>query len=217
MIRAVLFDYSGVFTTPPFQLLGELEVARGYPEGSMLRILWGDYGAVGGDHPWHRLERGEISLGEYWADFEERAAAEVGDAFDADAYREAMRGGFSVYHVMVHKVRELRDRYTTALLTNNVREFGEAWRLTIPVEELFDHVVDSCEVGARKPEPAFYRRALEVVGVPPEEAVFLDDMASNIEGARAVGITAIHVVDVPEALAALDALLEGSASRRPGT
>ena len=89
-----------------------------------------------------------------------------------------------------------KPSYRTALLTNNVKEFGEGWRSTIPVDELFDVVIDSSHVGARKPEPAYFAHALDAVGVEADEAVFLDDMLCNVEGARDFGLTAIHVTDV---------------------
>ena len=88
-----------------------------------------------------------------------------------------------------------------------MREFGDGWRQTIPVDELFDVVVDSCEVGARKPEPRYFRLALERIGIEPEEAVFLDDMESNVAGARAVGIRGIHVTSPDQAIAELERAL----------
>ena len=210
-IRALLLDYSGVFTTPPFTGFPALEEARGLPRGSMLELLWGEYGDRAGTHPWHRLERGELTFADYWADMEQRGATAFGDAFSPHDLAEAMRQDFAVHHVMVTRVRQLKPHYRTALVTNNVREFGDGWRSTIPVDELFDVVVDSSEIGSRKPEPAYFAHALEAVGVTAAEAVFLDDMACNVEGAQAAGIAAIHVVNVAEAIAELDRLLAGSA------
>ena len=51
-------------------------------------------------------------------------------------------------------MRELRERgYRMAILTNNVREWEELWRSKLPVDEIFELVVDSAWVGMRKPEP----------------------------------------------------------------
>ena len=49
----------------------------------------------------------------------------------------------------------------TAIVTNNIREYGDAWRGQFPLDELFDAVVDSCEEGVRKPDPAIFHTALE--------------------------------------------------------
>lgn len=209
-VEAVLFDWSGVFTTRPFGRFPDIEAEHGWAPGSLERVLWGDYSEVGGSHPWHRLERGEITLDEYWTDLPERCEAELGCRLSTEDFLEFMRSDFAVHHVLVHRVRALRGRYRTALCTNNAREYGDVWRTTIPVDELFDAIVDSCEVGARKPEPAYFERALEVVGVPATRAVFLDDMACNVEGARAMGIRAILVTDIGRALEDLDAVLDGS-------
>jgi putative hydrolase of the HAD superfamily len=74
-------------------------------------------------------------------------------------------------------------------------------------------IVDSCEVGMRKPNPAIYLHALDLLGgVAPERAVFLDDAPGNVAGARRAGLHAM-LVDAAEpsgALAELDGLLERS-------
>ena len=206
-IRALLLDYSCVFTTPPFTAFPALEVSRGLPPGALLELLWGDYGDRAGTHAWHKLERGELTFAEYWEDMHGRAKATFGDDFDVNEMASAMRENFAVHHVMVTRVRQLRPTYRTALLTNNVKEFGEGWRSTIPVDELFDVVIDSSHVGSRKPEPAYFAHALDAVGVDADEAVFLDDMLCNVEGARDFGVTAIHVTDVSKAIDELDRLL----------
>ena len=210
-IRAVLLDYSGVFTTPPFTGLPGHGVDTGLPPGALLELLWGDYGDRAGTHAWHRLERGELSFADYWEDMTGRATATFGDDFDVNEMAMAMRENFAVHHVMVTRVRSLRPQYRTALLTNNVKEFGEGWRSTIPVDELFDVVIDSSHVGSRKPEAAYFAHALDAVGVTAGEAVFLDDMACNVEGARDAGLTAIHVTDVARAIDELDRLLDARA------
>jgi putative hydrolase of the HAD superfamily len=84
------------------------------------------------------------------------------------------------------------------------------WRSLVPVDELFDAVVDSSEVGMRKPNPAIYHHALEQLGgIAPEHAVFLDDSPGNVEGARRAGLQGILVTDPLDAVAELDALLAG--------
>jgi putative hydrolase of the HAD superfamily len=206
-IRALLLDYSGVFTTPPFTAFPALEQSKGLAPGALLELLWGNYGDREGTHAWHRLERGELTFAEYWADMQARAKTSFGDEFDVSEMAMAMRDNFAVHHVMVTRVRQLRPSYKTALLTNNVKEFGDGWRGTIPVDDLFDVVIDSSHVGLRKPEQAYFAHALDAVGAAADEAVFLDDMLCNVEGARDAGLTAIHVTDVGEAIAELDRLL----------
>jgi epoxide hydrolase-like predicted phosphatase len=86
----------------------------------------------------------------------------------------------------------VRAQCGTALLTNNVRE--ASWRATFPFE-LFDVVVDSSEVGARKPDPAIYEVLLGRLGRPPHEVAFIDDFAENLPPATALGIATIAFID----------------------
>ena len=203
---AVLFDFGGVLVTSPFRLIGSAGHATGVDPAVVLDVMMGDY-AADTDHPWHRLERGEISISEYSTAFL-AALAERGIDLDLSALA-SFYGQLEVHDDVVDAVRELRAAgYRTALVTNNVREFGDAWRTKVPLEELFEVVVDSCEVGMRKPNPAIYRHALDALGgIEPGRAVFLDDAEGNVEGARRAGLAAILVDEPAIALAELRALL----------
>jgi putative hydrolase of the HAD superfamily len=98
----------------------------------------------------------------------------------------------------------------TAVVTNNVREFGDSWRAMLPVAELFDVVVDSAHEGVRKPDPRIFRLALERLGgTAPESAVFLDDFHGNVAAAERLGMRGILVEeDHRPAMQTLRALLE---------
>ena len=133
-----------------------------------------------------------------------------GFAFDARAFFGTMRDDGVDRTIVVDKVRELKAAgVRNGIITNNAKEFSEGWRAMLPVDDLFDLVVDSCQVGMRKPNPAIYRLALERMGgVAPEAAVFLDDFAPNVDAARAVGLHGVVVVDPGDAMADLDRILE---------
>ena len=206
MIRAVLFDLHGVLTSSPWAALAEAGTGTGADQETVLQVMLGDYRADG-DHPWHRLERGEIGLAQYGASVLERAR-DAGIELDFGKLR-GFNDRITVNDDVVAAARRLRaDGYRTAVVTNNVKEMAEAWRALLPVDELFDAVVDSSSIGIRKPNPAIFRHALDVLGgVAAGEAVFLDDAEGNVEGARAAGLHAIHVVDVDAALRELDRLL----------
>jgi putative hydrolase of the HAD superfamily len=95
-----------------------------------------------------------------------------------------------------------------ALLTNNVREWEPLWRSMLPVDEIFETVVDSAFVGVRKPEARIYELTLERIATPAESCLFVDDFEHNCEGARALGMNAVHFRDndqaIPEIRAALN-------------
>ncbi len=94
------------------------------------------------------------------------------------------------------------------VLTNNVREFRPLWWEMLPFGEWFDDVVDSHEVGLRKPNPAIYEMALGRLHVPADRAAFLDDVATNLTPANNLGMHGVLVDDDPSAaIAAVRALV----------
>jgi len=203
---AVLFDFSGVMTASAFGAMARLGAGGGHGEAAVLDLMLGPY-AEDTDHPWHRVERGEIPVTD-WVTETQREADERGITIDWSAMRH-MLGELTVHEAMVDEVRALRaDGYAVALVTNNVQEGSSAWRSLLPIDELFPVVVDSSEVGMRKPDPRIYLLALERLGgIEPARAVFLDDAPGNVEGARRAGLTAIEVGDPAEAVTELRRLL----------
>jgi len=210
-MKAVLFDLHGVLTSSPWDTLASVGTADGTSAGDVLAVMLGDY-ASDTDHPWHRLERGEIGIGEYLPEVNALAVA-ASVELDFTQLR-GFNDRIVVQDRMVDAVRSARRRgLLTAVVTNNVKEASAGWRQLLPVDELFDAVVDSSEVGVRKPNPAIFAIALDRLGgVDPADAVFLDDAPGNVAGARAAGLHAILVDDQAVALAALDELLSASSS-----
>jgi epoxide hydrolase-like predicted phosphatase len=204
-IQAVLFDFSGVLTTSPWPAITA-------SAGGDLAFLTGPY-HEDTDHPWHRLERGEISVDEWLAAVNE-AAEQAGRTLDLTPMQTLLTD-LVVHDDVVEHVGGLRaDGYRTALVTNNVREGAAGWRAMIPVDDLFDVVVDSSSVGMRKPDPAIFTHTLDLLGgIAPDRAVFLDDVESNLVGARLAGLHTILVDDPPaSALLELDVLLGRTSS-----
>ena len=95
---------------------------------------------------------------------------------------------------MIELMREIkRSGRRMALLTNNVREWEPLWRSMLPVDEIFELVVDSGFVGMRKPDPPIYELTIaRLSGVSAEECLFVDDIQVNVETARAIGMTGVH-------------------------
>jgi epoxide hydrolase-like predicted phosphatase len=202
---AVVFDLSGVVISSAFDAIAEA-VSGAETREAALALLLGPYDADT-DHLWHRVERGEVPITDWvaWVGVEAEAA---GVTVDWEAFG-SMMGRLTVHDVVVDRVRSLRDEgYATALCTNNVREGSRSWRRRIPVDDLFDVVVDSSEVGLRKPDERIYRLTLDRLGVADAgRAVFLDDHPGNVAGAERAGLVGLLVEDPADAVAALDALL----------
>jgi putative hydrolase of the HAD superfamily len=208
--EAVLFDLGGVFTESPFTAMDEIGAELGTSPDTIREILFGDY-HVDSDHPWHRLERGEITL-----QLAREEIMALGRELELETDPVVMLSrigtGGGTRDVLIERTRELRNEgYKTALLTNNFAEVRKAWRTLLPVDELFDVVVDSSEVGMRKPNPAIYHHTLELLSTHAERSIFLDDFAGNIAAADRLGIKGVLVgSDIHAAIRDLDTLLETS-------
>jgi putative hydrolase of the HAD superfamily len=98
---------------------------------------------------------------------------------------------------MLAWVRALQEaKVPTAILSNMGADLLRYMRQEFAWLAHFDHHTWSCEVGLVKPNPAIYTWTCEKLGVPPEEALFLDDKIENIEAARKVGLNAIQFRNV---------------------
>jgi putative hydrolase of the HAD superfamily len=211
-IEAVIFDYGGVISVRLLSDLSRFESMMGYPIGSVRELMFGPDAAEGAiSHDFHRLETGDLALADYLVGLERRAPEVLGRPLDLEAYRAfTAASAIAVHWPVVHRVRRLRDDgMRLALLTNNVREFGDSWRATFPVEELFPTVVDSSEVGMRKPDPAIFEHTCALLDVEPTAAVFLDDLPENVAAAAALGLETVEFgIDPLASLAELDAILD---------
>ena len=202
---AVVFDLSGVVLTSAFDAIADL-VTGAASRDEALALLLGPYGEDT-DHIWHQVERGEVPITD-WIAWIGAETAKAGITIDWDAFG-SMMGRLTVHDVIVDRVRSLRaEGYRTALCTNNVKEGSSSWRELLPVDELFDAVVDSSAVGMRKPDPRIYLHTLALIGIDePDRAVFLDDHPGNVAGAERAGLAGLLVEDPAEAVIALDQLL----------
>jgi epoxide hydrolase-like predicted phosphatase len=208
-IEAVVFDFGGVYTPSPFEAVRTMGEVAGIDYDQAMLFVFGSYDRDT-DHPWHRAERGELGLEEARNEIRDQARAQ---GLELDLY-DMLRymSGAAVRDDMVERTRRLRvEGYRVGMITNNVVEFREFWRPMLPLDELFDVVIDSSEVGMRKPDPRIFHLVLEQLGgVEPGRSVFLDDYPGNIEAAEAVGMHGVLVgPDHSAAISRLDVLLGG--------
>ena len=205
----MLFDFGGVVTTSPFEAFARYEQESGFPVGLIREIN----ATNPDDNAWAKLERSDVDTAGFVEPFEVEARERGYDVSGAKVL-ELLSG--SVRPVMVDAIGRIKAAgYGLACLTNNFRPRAEgASRHAVggsetgKVMRMFDHVIESSVIGIRKPEPEFYRRALDIVGVEATEAVFLDDLGINLKPARAMGMTTIKVIDADQALTDLEAVIE---------
>jgi epoxide hydrolase-like predicted phosphatase len=202
-VDGVLFDFGGIFTVSPFSVARESGLEVGLDVDVAMELCFGPY-HEDTDHPWHRLERGEMPFEDARRALQD-LAADRGIEIDPFTLLFGLAREDDLKDAVVGRALAVREAgVRTGLVTNNVAEFGDHWRRMVPIDDLFDVVIDSCEVGCRKPGERIYRLALDAVGTHPGRTVFLDDHPANVQAAEALGMMGIVVDD--DRLAAFDAL-----------
>jgi putative hydrolase of the HAD superfamily len=159
------------------------------------------------------MERGEISEVDFLDRLGDGLEPLLGHRPALHRFREIYFQALHPNQPMIELMRELKaEGKRMAMLTNNVREWEPMWRSMLPVDEIFETVVDSGFVGCRKPEPRIYEMTLERLDLPAEACIFIDDLAHNCEGARRAGMTAVHFRDNDQAIAEIRGALAAGAS-----
>ena len=215
-IRAVISDFGGVLTTPLLRSFAAFQDRFGLsPE--TLGAAMGRIAEREGEHPLFELERGRISETDFLASLGDELEGDLGHRPELHRFKEIYFQALDPNQPMIDLMRGLRDRgLRTALLTNNVREWEPLWRSMLPVDEIFEIVVDSGFVGLRKPEPEIYELTLErmrardgLAGLAPGECLFVDDVEVNCEAARELGITVVRFRSNEQAIPEIEAALGG--------
>jgi putative hydrolase of the HAD superfamily len=205
---AVLWDFGGVMLSSPFEAFRLYEREAGLPE-DFIRSL----NARNPDtNAWAKMERSEVSLKEFVGLFEAEAQAQ-GHRLDGWRVLKAISG--DIRPQMVEALRRCKAALKVACITNNMKHGEGPGMARSPdkaaavaeVMALFEHVVESSKLGFRKPDPRIYRHACELIGVPPERCVYLDDLGVNLKPARALGMRTIKVDDPDKAIAELEAIV----------
>jgi putative hydrolase of the HAD superfamily len=206
-IRVVISDFGGVLTTPLIQSFAAFQDQTGIPPEklgtAMQRIAEQD-----GEHPLFELEKGRVREADFLTRLTEELETELGHRPEMHRFSEIYFEALEPNEPMIDLMRELKARgLGMALLTNNVREWEPLWRSMLPVDEIFELVVDSAFVGCRKPERRIYEITLERLGAPAEACLFVDDVEDNCAAARELGITAIHFQSNEQAIPEISAAL----------
>ena len=196
MLRAILWDFGGVFTASPFEAFNAFEAERGLPR-DFIRTL---NATNPHQNAWARFESSAIGADEFDALFHEESGGRV--------------RGREVIGLLYGR---LRPRMVSALdalkaaglqngcITNNVASDRPQAGDLAKVFARFDHVIESSRVGLRKPDPRIYALMCEALDVDPRACLFLDDLGNNLKPARAMGMATIKVLTEDQALADLAA------------
>ncbi len=206
VLRGLLVDWGGVLTSGLEDALGRWAELDGLDFEAYYRAMvdWLAASPVEAEvNPIHALERGQIAV----PDFERKLASMLvrkdGGPVQAEGLIERMFAHFEHQPQMSALIRRARGHgIKTALLSNS---WGNAYPRDT-WDGMFDDIVISGEVQLRKPEPEIYLLSAERLGLQPKECVFIDDLELNVDGARALGMTAIHHTSYDETRRELESL-----------
>jgi FMN phosphatase YigB (HAD superfamily) len=156
------------------------------------------------DEIYQRHERGEISDAEFFAGYRELLGIEISDAQFLEGWNALFAGEMPGIAPLLARAANRLPLYAFSNTNGaHVEHFSQAYA------DLLGHFREiflSSTIGLRKPDAAAYDHVVNAIGVPASRIVFFDDLAENVEGARARGLTAVLVTssdDVAHALAAL--------------
>ena len=208
-VRAVISDFGGVLTTPLLGSFAALQDNIGIEPGTLGRAMQ-RIAERDGEHPLFELERGRLSEADFLVSLARELEPELGHPPELHRFSEIYFDALEVNEPMIGVMRDARELgFRTALLTNNIREWEPHWRAMLPVDEIFEVVVDSAFVGMRKPEPGIYELTVERLGdgIGPADCLFVDDVQVNIDAARDLGMRTVQFQSndqaIPEIRAAL--------------
>ncbi len=220
--RALIFDYTGVITVP-LPMSSDAATAStastaeedATPSQLLQTMMRHELHNPDPDGLWNRLERGEAPLAELLVRIDDVAPG--ASVFFAAGGAASLMAALTVRPDVIARLSRWRHQgVPLALLTNNVKEWRPLWTANLEAAgglSLFDVIVDSSEIGMRKPEARIYTHTVEAlamaVGTPlaPTDCLFVDDFAQNIEGAAVVGLPGLLATHDDEHWTTLDRIL----------
>lgn len=211
MIKAVIFDFGGVFTTSPVTNFAHFERENNLPNQFIGSVIKADIN----NGPFARYERAEINLDEFDILF---AAETKSSGHEISGRTLVSLLSLTFRPNMIEALIRVKNAgFKTGCITNNMPSHdsgsmvasNEDITMLETIFSKFDHVIESSKVGIRKPEPEIYKLMCQHLALKPEECVFLDDLGINLKPAKAMGMKTIKVPfdDVEPAIAELNILL----------
>ncbi|EPJ37970.1 hypothetical protein STAFG_4981 [Streptomyces afghaniensis 772] len=179
---AVLVDFGGVITSSVLRAFTDFGASLGVDPRLPLDLLARDEASrtLLSDHECGRIDAEAFERG-----FAERLRAHGADVA-AEGLTARMQAGMSIDQDMLALLGDLRAAGRPVALVSN--SFGTGTYDGVELASLADVIVISAEVGIRKPSRRIYAIACERLGIDPEQAVMIDDLRQNLDGAARIGI-----------------------------
>lgn len=202
MIKALISDFGGVLVrTRTDRSRRALELRLGLPACTLDDRVFSCEMS-------QRAMRGEISELAVWQYLE----TDLDLARHGLTWQEFQREFFAedfLDEELIAFIRSVRPALKTGLISNMWDGLRNMLQTVVPIADAFDAIVVSAEAKLMKPDPRIYHIALEQLGVPAAEAIFLDDFIENIDAATALGLIGVHFQSGAQAQRDIRALLNG--------
>jgi putative hydrolase of the HAD superfamily len=209
-LQAIISDFGGVLTSPLVDSFLAFQSVSGITLEELGKAMMA-FALRQGANPLFELEVGRMTEARFLGGLSEELTRSLGREVQLASFAKQYFQNLHPNQQMIDYMRGLKGRgYRMAICTNNVREWEPLWRAKLPVDEIFDAVVDSAFVGSRKPEPRIYEITLERLNVSAERALLIDDVESNCQAAEKLGIQAIWFRSTEQAIEAIEAALAGA-------
>jgi len=206
-IQAVISDFGGVLTSPLLDSFLAFQNSSGIALEQLGQAMAAVAGRTGAN-PLFELETGRMTEERFLRELSTELSSQLGRPIELHGFGERYFAELHPNQPLIDYMRQLRDRgYRMAICTNNVREWEPLWRAKLPVDEIFDVVVDSAFVGTRKPEPRIYEITLERLGVSAQSAVLIDDIEVNCTAAAEMGLRAVWFQSTEQAIEDIEVAL----------
>lgn len=205
---SVFWDFGGVITSSPFEAFSNFELNNNLPKDFIRKVNSTNHKS----NAWAQLEQSKINLEEFDVLFKKESKS-LGYEVSGGQILNLLQG--EIRPKMVNALEKLKkENFTLACLTNNFNSGDKNQSALDDINEErtkimnnFDYIIESKELGIRKPDIEFYLKALEISGADPKKTIFLDDLGINLKPAKELGMTTIKVLDSDQALKELGNLV----------
>lgn len=198
---SIFWDFGGVITSSPFEAFNLFEKENNVPLDFIRKVN----STNPFNNAWAQLEQSKISLKEFDLLFA-KESKQLGREILGREVLSLLQGTIRPRIVAaIKKFKELG--FLQACLTNNfdsgdrdISALDDKNDERLKIMDLFDFVIESKEVGVRKPSDEFYELALTKTKAIPEKTIFLDDLGINLKPAKLLKISTIKVISEQQAL-----------------
>ena len=205
---SVFWDFGGVITSSPFEAFSNFELNNNLPKDFIRKVNSTNHKS----NAWAQLEQSKINLEEFDVLFKKESKS-LGYEVSGGQILNLLQG--EIRPEMVNALEKLKkENFILACLTNNFNSGDKNQSALDDINEErtkimnnFDYIIESKELGIRKPDVEFYLKALEISGADPKKTIFLDDLGINLKPAKELGMTTIKVLDSDQALKELGNLV----------